>query len=491
MFAFCGEGIARDEISVPDTWGRNGALLVKELKGEEFDATVKPDGSIQINPAETMKTITISCAMMYGVLPNRFAEDFVYDPNNYPDAHEAYVPVANVFMGLLEGKDRILVCAWPEGGQKVKLLLSNNDKGEPIIHAIEIQPDNKSFYLGILAAPGIWHKLITDDSYFGKDVKLGWKKPFSAIWKTQLFENEDVKTSYPFKDKMRMENIVRFPNGSSKYLAEGRGHRASIGYYPWPVWFEGDKAFIHLSKKIPPTGRILIYALEGNENTAKGFVKRNVGEVPSLTRPIGLTWPPRPTGVFACNGRDCVERIFRAGWQVRESRFLQEVFDDFDAENEVLGNRILEYHKFIEKMKTKIDSWQVTEKDNPQTLNYLETMKEGINEVERKYLRIMGERLAPELVAYEAKGIARLRELSKETGHEHYAEVKHLLLDTNGTTDRIETVTSIIGGQALKEWCRQVALQCATRPQGVKYAAIIRREVTEFLRHDESWEAIY
>ena len=473
MFALCGEVIARDEISVPDTWGRNGELIVKELKGKEFDAILKPDGGIQVNPAETMKAITISCAMKYGVLPNRFAEDFVYDPKDYPDAREVYVPVENVFMGLLEGEDRILICTWPEGGQKVKLLFSNNDKGERIIHALEIQPDNKSFYLGVLAAPGIWYKLKTDDSFFGKAVKLGWKKPFSAIWKTQLFENEEVKTSYPFRDK------------------KVRGHRASIGYFPWPVWFEGDKAYIHLSKKLPPTGRVLIYALEGNENTAKEFAKRNVGEVPSLASPIGLTWAPRRTGVFACNGRDFVERIFRADLQIRENRFLQEVFDDFDAENKVFGNRLLEYHKFIEKMKAKIDSWLVTEKGNPQARNFLETMKEGINEVERKYLRIMGERLAAELVAYEAKGIERLRELSKEPGHEHYAEVKHLLLDTNGTTDRIETVTSIIGGQTLKEWCRQVTLQCATCPEAVKYAAKIRKEITEFLRHGETWESVY
>jgi len=324
----------------------------------------------------------------------------------------------------------------------------------------------------MLAAPGIWHRQEVDDSYLEKDVEIEWQRPFKAVWKTQLFDNGEYETAYPFRDK------------------RGGAHRPSIGSYVWPVWFDGDKAFFHLSKKVPPVGAVLIYALEGHKHTPREFATTYVGDIPSLRKPVDLQWAPRRTGVCACNGRDCVERVFRAGLQTREVRFLQEVFDDFDAENSVFGSRLVVYHAFIEKMKAKIDSWNEAE-NRAQVRTFLDTMAEGIMNVEKEYRETMGERMAPELLAYEAEGIRKLRELSQEEGPEVYPEVKYLLLNTNGTTDNIEKVSAGIGGHVIKGWSFQVARSCMFSPEAVQFAEEIRRDITELLGHGETWESVY
>ena len=83
-------------------------------------------------------------------------------------------------------------------------------------------------------------------SYLEKDVTLQWKRPFAAKWKTQLLE-EGTKTTFAFKE------------------SKGTVWRGVPGSYNYPVWFNGDDALIHLSKKVPPKGESLIYFVDGRE----------------------------------------------------------------------------------------------------------------------------------------------------------------------------------------------------------------------------------
>ena len=58
------------------------------------------------------------------------------------------------------------------------------------------------------------------------------------------------------------------------------------GSYDYPVWFDGDQAFYHLSKKVPPKGESLIYFLEGQGtptsiSTPAGILKETLGRLAS------------------------------------------------------------------------------------------------------------------------------------------------------------------------------------------------------------------
>jgi len=199
---------------------------------------------IEIKPAENMKGIRLLSPIQYAVVPSFIGDDLIFDPGQYSSTNTLHIPSENLFLGLLKGENNMLVITWPEGKQEMTLILDNKEQGSRLIESVDFENDAKSIYLALLDAPGIWHKEELKSSYLEKDVAINWKRPFPAKWITQLHE-AGVKTTFRF--------------GESK---QKRLWRAVIGAYVYPVWFEGESAFYHLGKKIPPEGDSLIYFLE-------------------------------------------------------------------------------------------------------------------------------------------------------------------------------------------------------------------------------------
>ena len=198
---------------------------------------------VAIEPAKAMKGISLLSTIEYGIVPGFLGDDLVFDAREYPATSALHVPCDGLFVGLLKGRNDMLVVTWPEGAQKMKLV-SDSRAGDRLVECVDFDNDGASIYLALLHAPNIWHQEELKPTYLEKDVTMDWTRPFPAKWKTQLLE-AGVKTTFGFRD-------------SRKEI-----WRAAIGWYVYPVWFEGDKAYFHLGKKIPPRGDALIYCLEG------------------------------------------------------------------------------------------------------------------------------------------------------------------------------------------------------------------------------------
>ncbi len=198
---------------------------------------------VAIEPAKAMKGISLLSTIEYGVVPGFIGDDLVFEAREYPSTSVLHVPCDSLFVGLLKGRNDMLVLTWPAGAQKMKLV-PDNQAGDRLVESVDFDNDGARFYLALLHAPNIWHKEELKSTYMEKDVTMDWTRPFPAKWKTQLLE-AGVETTFGFRD-------------SRKEI-----WRAAIGWYVYPVWFEGEKAYCHLGKKIPPRGDALIYYLEG------------------------------------------------------------------------------------------------------------------------------------------------------------------------------------------------------------------------------------
>ena len=450
-----------------------GASFSAAQKTIEGSFLVDESGTIQVKPSQNFNGISILSPIKYAVLPSRIVDDVIYDPVKYPRADQLHLPSENLLMGLLDGRDRILVCAWPPGKQQVRVLLEDEKPDQHSFRAVDVELDGKSIYLGILLAPGIWHKEELLPSYLEKDVEIPWKKPFQARWKAQLFERGELETAYPFRS--RRSDIWR----------------PGFGAFIYPLWFQEDKTFIHLSKKVPPAGHVLIYALEGHKNTPMEFARRCVGDIPSLGKAKrGLQDPGYRVGLHSCDGRDYMQRIFSVGLQKRERKLLLDGLDDFMGTAKVFGDRLVEYDNFIQRMKAKIDSWLQAHEGNPELQPFLNKMKHHLEKVELEYRRRMGDRTAPELLSYEIEAINIVKSLVGDEGLEGYAEAKYFLWESNISGGRIEIVPTMVGGQA-REWSRQAAYSCAHNVAAVKFAEEIRREIREFIGNGTLWECVY
>ena len=229
---------------------RNGddevALKVRGQGTEDQSAVLDFGRSeiIEINPGPALRTVSVLADFDSAILPAFVEDDLVFNAETQSAGNSLCLPVENLLLGLLKGEGSELMMTWPKGKQQVRLGLAEAAGSGRHIESIEFDNDGRSLYLAPITAPGIWHKEVLSPSFLEKDVAMDWKRPFPAKWKTQLYE-ESLKTTFAFRE------------------SKGEIWRGVPGSYSYPVWFEGDQAFCHLSKKVPPKGESLIYFLEG------------------------------------------------------------------------------------------------------------------------------------------------------------------------------------------------------------------------------------
>jgi len=332
---------------------------------------------VEIKPADKMKGIRLQGPIDFGVVPSFIGDDLIFGPQASPSTAVLSLPAENVFLGLLRGEGHEFVMTWPPGKQQLKLQLGNDSTGQRVIESLDFDNDGQSLYLAAMSAPGIWHREALKPAQLEKKVPVTWKKPFAAKWKTQLTE-AGVRTTYAFRD------------------APGQIWRGVPGSYNYPVWFEGDNAFYHLSKKVPPKGESLIYFLEGQDtppsvSTPVDIIRATLGR--PLSEPILdvagrklRTHHRRREGevhrACTCGYTEAIQGIFEAGQEVTKRSFIQEAVNDMNYFVERHVERIDEYQRFAAAM-TQFLRTQATR--SPELKPYLETLEQITQQIPEEY----------------------------------------------------------------------------------------------------------
>jgi len=335
---------------------------------------------IEIKPAENMKGMSLLGPIEYGIAPDFVADDLMLDPKEYPSANTLRILSSNLFLGLLEGRNNMLVVTWPHGEQQMRLVLGNRQQEPRIIESVDFDNDGKSIYLAMLDAPGIWHKEELKPSYLERDITVIWKRPFPAKWITQLREG-GVRTTYRFRG------------------FRGGIHRDGIGGYIYPVWFEGESTFYRLGKKIPPKGESLIYFLERkgtpvSVSTPVDIMKETLGRqvcdtILDLPGRVLRTHHRRP-GVTRADACCCdfteivLEPIFKEGQEVEEKELVEETVDDMVFFVTRIRKRINEHRDFAQDM---VGFLNLKKKSNPDLKPFLDGMKTITQEILQDYSR--------------------------------------------------------------------------------------------------------
>jgi hypothetical protein len=263
---------------------------------------------IDVKPGAGMKGARVSGAFEWGIVPSFIGDDLVFGAAHTNSANTLYLPAENLFVGLLKGEAAELVMTWPKGSQKIRLGLGEGQEGRRSIDFIDFDNADQSFYLAVLCAPGVWHREPLTPAFLEKDLPIGWKRPFPARWKTQLFE-EKLKTTFAFRN------------------SQGEIWRGVPGSYNYPVWFDGDQAIYRLSKKVPPKGESLIYCLEGQGTPAsiltpadvlKATLGRSVAEAILDAEGRKLRTHHRRGGegvhrACTCGCTEAIQAVFEAG----------------------------------------------------------------------------------------------------------------------------------------------------------------------------------
>lgn len=447
--------------------------------GKGISAIVAFDGSgiVEIKPAANMKGISLRSPIEYGVVPSFIGDDLIYSPKEYPSANALCIPSENLLLGLLEGRNDMLVVTWPEGKQRVNLALGSGPAKPRLIESVDIDNDGKSIYLAVLSAAGIWHREELTASYLEKDVASKWKRPFSAKWVTQLDE-AGVKTRFTFKES-KQEKIWRGVTGS----------------YVYPVWFSQDGAFYHLSKKILPKDESVAYFVERGATgdpvqTPADILKATLGRPTSdgildiAGRKLRTHHRRGAAGVrraCTCGCTEAIQAVFEAHQETDRSEYVDGAVDDmvFFVRRHV--ERLDEYRALAAGVMELVNQ---TRKSSPELKPYLDGIEATVRQIPQEY---ENQRENIKTLDYAAELDRKTKALTQKKDPANlpaYLELGKQWRDMGGAQDSVLGLYHSVTRRLFQE----AGYGCAEQPKAVEISKEIRRRCRECLRNPDGYE---
>jgi hypothetical protein len=430
---------------------------------------------VEMRPSQNITGLSLLGPIRYGVVPDFLSDDLILDPREYPLFETLHLPSANVFVGLLEGKNDTLTVTWPEGKQRVRLTTDKKQRGPGLIESVDIENDGKSVFLAILSAPGIWHEEVLSASYLERDIPSNWKRPFPAKWITQLLE-DGVKTTYTFQE-IRPEKFWR----------------GGVGFYPYPVWFQNGTTFYRLGKKVPPRGKSLVYSLErkgtpSSVSTPVDVIRGTLGgQVCSALLDVkgrqlrSHIRKDAVIGAATCEVTDGMQPVFEAGKEVERKEYIHGGVDDMVYFITRQRQRIEEYQDFAGRMMAYLDK---TSKARPDLQTFIDEMRTITREIIQQH---DSQKENMKTLAY-ADDLARETKaltLKKDPGNlAHFKDLKMRWRGMGGTQDtlvcKFHTIT--------RKLFQQAGYGCANRPEAIPVADEIRNLCKQCLRNPDGYE---
>lgn len=460
---------AEDEVALKAAFSAQGSADCAGIFS--FDKTE----IIGIKPAENLKGLSLLGPIEHGIVPSFIGDDLIFNAADYPAASTLCLPAENFFLGLLAGGDRELVLTWPKGKQQLKLQLGSAQKAR-LISSIDFENDGQSLYLAVLSAPGLWHRQILDASFLEKDVTIPWKRPFPARWKTQLVE-EGTKASFAFRP------------------AKGQVWRGVAGSYSYPVWFKGNEACYHLSKKVAPKGQSLIYFLEGQETppsvtTPADILKATLGRSASEAildiagRKLRTHHRRGGEGVrraCTCGCTEAIQAVFEAGEESTKQPYIEDALGDMIYFVRRHVERIDEYKRFAEGVLKFLQAQRGAAPELQPFLENLEEIARAIPQectVQQDNMKSLG--YADDL----AKQTLALANRKAPNNLKAYMELLKAWRAMGGAQDYVVALCHVTA----RKLCQEAGYGCVTQPKAVAAAEEIRARCRQCLRNPDGYE---
>ncbi len=446
--------------------------------GSESSAIFSFDKSeiVAVKPSSEIRGARLSGFLAYAIAPSFVADDLVLSPSDYSGDFALSLPSENVLLGLLPGEDCALTMSWPEGKQRLKLVLGADSTGARQFTAIDFENDGRPFFLAASRAPGIWHREPLKPSQLEKEFTSPWRRPFPAKWKTQLQEGT-ARTTFAFREGP---------------LEIWRGVEGS---YPYPVWFDGENARFRFSKKIPPKGVALIYFTEGRETppgvrTPAEMLKATLGFeladtlLDSAGRALRTHHRRGGDGVHracTCGCTEAIQAVFEAGTEADRQDYIAGAVDDMIYFIQRHLARIDEYQRFAEDMAALLRS---REASNPALKSYLDDLGELAARIPQEY-SVQKENM---------KSLAHAEDLKRQTlalagrkdpgNRAAYATLLENWRAMGGAQDYVVAQCHVLTRRLYQE----AGYGAVTRPEAVELAREIRNRCRQALRNPDGYE---
>ena len=434
------------------------------------------DEIIEVKAADSLKGIRVLGAIEYGIIPGFVADDLIVGPSDRDSAEALTLPAENLFVGLLSGEANEIVVTWPKEKIPAHLRIERAAQGKGTFESIDLETGGQSVYVAVLSAPGVWHREDLKPAYLEKDVALNWRRPFPARWKTQLIE-AGVRTTFTFRE------------------TKGSIWRGVAGSYDYPVWLDGEKAFVRLSKKVPPKGEAIVYFLEGQDTPATmltpvDVLKATLGRArcePILDvagRKLRTHHRRGGEGVHracTCGCTEAIQAVFEAREEVEQKAYVQEALDDMNYFVQQHVGRIEEYMRFTAGTEKLL---QATAAGSPELKPYCDGLLQVLAQMTQEY-NVQKDNM---------KSLEHARDLTRRTmaltarkspdNLKAYLELLSAWREMGGAQDYVLAQCHTLTRRVFQE----AGMRAMTLPNAIPVAQEVKARCRQVLRNPDGYE---
>ena len=173
------------------------SAVIKDVMGTTFTVP-RSRPFMEIKPAGNTDRVYIKRDMDLAVLPDRFADDLVFDPHGY-SVPRVTLPYTPLLIGLLPEGGMVLVIT-PSNSQNIRLVKGEK---EDCFEGMEVLTGGESVFVSFLSGRNLWYRteVISDTDGW----KMEWSRPFLAQWRlavagdgkyySRMWDEEDLSKS--------------------------------------------------------------------------------------------------------------------------------------------------------------------------------------------------------------------------------------------------------------------------------------------------------
>ena len=192
-------------------------------RGEKVKTSWRVCGAcpfVQVSPMRNAGCLRIRALMKYAIIPDRFADDLVYDSASYAGTRIA-LPAAPLVLGLVGSGDTVLAMAHPSDGQATDLL-KDAGPGKPFSGA-EVHFPKTPLTIGLLTGQKLWHEARPNAKYERKRMNLNWEVPGPGAWRLAVRAEGRVYSRHVYGERIAATRRQEaFPDGAGRICGAGR-----------------------------------------------------------------------------------------------------------------------------------------------------------------------------------------------------------------------------------------------------------------------------
>jgi hypothetical protein len=472
---------------MPD--GRDASLRFALQLGQVF---------VKTEPRGSLRALRVEAPCRFLVMPDFFADDIVVDAAKLP-AGKAELPGENFLLHMLGHGEAIVLAIWNRRGEDVQVMVAGDGRAKAVRASQFPYGTQGSIYVAVLEGPGTWHRHDVTEADADRVIRLDWKAPFAAQWRTDWGRDDGLTDSWemllqrPDGTYVKPDWFGQSANyGTDDWMGPDRERWTTVlGRFQYPCWIDKQgRGFLQPLKEPGPfQGPALIYPLNRVAATPLGaftvvdLMRATLGVGPCQYVLDVEGQKKRSEGVPTCDVRTLLNAIYAEKQQAERRAEVERALDDVLAFIRHIRARIEAYVAFGHRMLAYLDEQK---KARPELAEFLSEMETVCRRIDAAVAARQDAIQTPE---YAAKLVEEFRTtLIGDEEDDALARCKKItagFVQIGGNQDELVGECRV----AVRVLRQKAALAMAHDPRTADVAKEIRRRTQAMLRNPTSYEA--